>query len=64
MRGRRSIRAVTLGRERDAEWGRMTGAGARERRDGAAMRSLTFAFSSLRAILKPRPASSAARSRV
>ena len=45
MRGRRSIRAVTLGRERDAEWGRMTGAGARERRDGAAMRSLTFAFS-------------------
>ena len=61
MRGRRSIRAVTLGRERGR---RMTGAGARERRDGAAMRSLTFAFSSLRAILKPRPASSAARSRV
>ena len=64
MRGRRSIRAVTLGRERDTAWGRVTGAGARERWDGAAMRSLTFAFSSLRAILKPRPASSAARSRV
>ena len=36
--------------------------GARRAGLGAAMRSLTFAFSSLRAILEPRPASSAARS--